>query len=242
MPKTTFRVGNEELCAYLAVPEGEGPWPGVVVLHEGGLGLNGDIKRQADRFAEHGYVGLAPDLYSTGPRIMCIQRAARDMFTRRGKSWTYIEAARAELAARPDATGRVGVAGFCQGGGFAVVAAARFDFAAAAVNYGDIPSNLPEELKGACPIVASYGKKDLYLRGTADKLERSLTELGIPHDVKEYPDAGHGFMTDLNALAPLDIALKITPIRYGVGKHNADDGWKRTFAFFDEHVKSGVAH
>ena len=58
MPNTTLRVGNDELRAYLAVPTGDGPWPGVVVLHEGGLGLNGDIIRQADRFAEHGYERL----------------------------------------------------------------------------------------------------------------------------------------------------------------------------------------
>ncbi|MBJ8343345.1 dienelactone hydrolase family protein [Antrihabitans sp. YC2-6] len=237
MPNITFDAAGTELRAYLAVPDGDGPFPGVVVLHEGVVGLNDDMRKQSDRFAEQGYVALAPDFYSTGPRMMCMQSTMRDMLSARGKSFEYIEAARRWLADREDATGRVAVAGFCQGGGFAVVAAARFDFAAAAVNYGSLPSNVVKELEGACPIVASYGKRDLSLLGCANKLESTLAELGVPHDVKEYSDAGHGFLSEWSAPGPLSIAMKVSPMAYGVGRQHLDDGWARIFAFFDEHVK-----
>src|SRR5258708_32039144 len=73
MPDLTFPSGPDELRAYLAVPEGDGPRPGVVVLHEA-WGLNDDIRAQADRFAAEGYVAFAPDLYSAGPRLRCIRK------------------------------------------------------------------------------------------------------------------------------------------------------------------------
>jgi len=65
VPDTSFDASDGRLAGYLAMPSGNGPWPGVVVLHEI-FGLTDDIRRQADRFAEAGYLALAPDLYSWG--------------------------------------------------------------------------------------------------------------------------------------------------------------------------------
>ena len=76
------------------------------------------------------------------------------------------------------------------GGGFALLAAAR-GFDAAAPNYGPLPKDLDGALKGACPMVASYGGRDWELPGAAAKLEAALTRHGVAHDVKEYPGAGH---------------------------------------------------
>jgi carboxymethylenebutenolidase len=232
MADIIFTVGPDELRAYLAVPEGEGPWPGVVVLHDA-FGLTQDMRDQADRFAAEGYVALAPDLYSAGPRLRCVRQSFRDLLTRRGRSFDYIEGARAWLAARDESTGRVGLIGFCMGGGFALVAAARSDFFAVSANYGMVPP--AKLLEGACPIVASYGGRDQSLRGAAAKLERRLSALGVPNDVKEYPGTGHSFLTDSRP-GPVLRAVITIPLGLGQGTENAADGWRRIFAFFGEHV------
>ncbi len=154
------------LRAHLAIPPvGDGPWPGVVVLHEA-FGLTNDIRQQADRLAAAGYLALAPDLYTAGGPWRCVRATFASLMRGQGKAFADIEAARAFLAARGDCTGRVGVIGFCMGGGFALLTAAR-GFDAAAPNYGHLPKDALEALRGACPIVASYGRRDPSLRGAS---------------------------------------------------------------------------
>ncbi|WP_033324004.1 dienelactone hydrolase family protein [Actinomadura atramentaria] len=236
MTDISISVGGVERPAYLAVPAGEGPWPAVVVVFES-FGANADMRAQADRLAAHGYLALMPDLYDGKPWIRCVRKAFRDLLARRGPSFAFIEAARAWLAARPDCTGRVGVIGFCMGGGFALVAAAKYDFDAAAVNYGILPRHAEEVLAGACPIVASYGKKDRSLIGAARRLDRTLTVLGVEHDVKEYPEAGHSFLTGTDQVVPAPLG-PVAKVLMGIGEglERADDAWERIFAFFGTHL------
>lgn len=234
MSDISIPVGGRALPGYLAVPEGEGPWPGVVIVFEA-MGANADMRAQADRFAAHGYVAVLPDLYDGAPWVRCVTKAMRDMRARRGPTYDHIEAARAWLAGRDDCTGDVGVCGFCMGGGFALVAAAKYGFKAAASNYGILPRRPEETLRGACPIVGSYGGADPTLRGAADKLDRALTIADVPHDVKEYPGTGHGFLTGFTPPAPLGPVAKIV-FGLGRGRENAADGWDRIFAFFGEHL------
>src|SRR5436190_14369835 len=100
--------------------------PGVVVLHES-FGLNDDIRRIAGRFAASGYAALAPYLYSHGTRLVCLSRVLADMVSGRiSREITDIHAAREALAAMPEVDARrVAIAGFCQGGGFALIAATK---------------------------------------------------------------------------------------------------------------------
>jgi carboxymethylenebutenolidase len=233
MPDTTLRTPAGEVAAYLALPAGEGPWPGVVVLHEL-LGLNADIRAQADRFAARGYVALAPDLFSfRRPKAVCVLAAFRALAKRSGPAFDAIEAARAAIAVRADATGRVGVIGFCMGGGFALLAAPSGGFSASSVNYAVLPRNPREVLRGACPVVGTYGGSDRMLRGTAAKLESALTAIGVEHDVKEYPGAGHSLLNRHRGRVP-ELLDRVG----GLGYHppSAPDAYRRIDAFFDRHV------
>ena len=233
MPDITYPASSVELRAYLAVPRGEGPWPGVVVIQDS-MGLSDDIRDQADRIAAAGYLALAPDLYS-GRGLRCVIATLQAARSGRGEAYDDIEAARRWLTARDDCTGRVGIIGFCMGGGFALLCAPRFDFAASSVNYGEVPKDAEARLVGACPIVGSYGGRDRALPGRAARLERALTSLGIEHDVKEYPDAGHSFLNRINAGPVLGQVLRFTAFDYH--HPSAEDAWRRILTFFDAHLR-----
>jgi carboxymethylenebutenolidase len=223
-----------ELRAHLAVPPASpGPWPGVVVIHEL-FGLTDDIREQAGRLAAAGYLAVAPDLFSAGGKVRCIRSVFRALSTGSGAPLDDIESARTWLAGHVDCTGRVGVIGFCMGGGFALLTATR-GFDASAPNYGVVPDDAEAVLAGACPIVASYGGRDRGLRGAAARLETALETAGVEHDVKEYPDAGHSFM-NRHGLGPAGPLLRVG----GIGYHgpSAEDAWGRILRFFDEHLRA----
>ena len=233
MPDSALTTPAGEVRAYLALPAGTGPWPGVVILHEL-LGVNADIREHADRLAGRDYLALAPDLFSFGgPRLGCVLAAFRALSRRSGAAFQAIEVARAALAERADCTGRVGVIGFCMGGGFALLAAPRFEFAAASVNYGVVPRDAETLLRGACPIVAAYGARDAFLRRAPERLEAALAANGVEHDVKQYPDASHSLLNRHRGRVPL-LVDRVT----GIGYHepSARDALARIDAFFDRHV------
>ena len=114
MPDLTYAAGAAELGAYLALPRGTGPWPGVVVIQDA-MGLSDDIREQADRLAAAGYLALAPDLYS-GRGVRCVIATLQASRSGEGQAYAEIDAARGWLAAHEDCTGRMGIIGFCMGG------------------------------------------------------------------------------------------------------------------------------
>jgi carboxymethylenebutenolidase len=217
---------------YLCEPTGTDTAPGVVVLHEA-FGLNDDIRAHCRRFAEEGYFALAPNLYARGARWRCMIDTFRALSQREGQAFQDIEAARRFVAEQPRCTGKVGVIGFCMGGGFALLMAPRDLFQAASVNYGRVPEDVENILAGSCPIVGSYGARDRNLRGHAERLERALTSLGVPHDVKEYPEASHSFMNRWGGA--LELLGRV--VGFGYNAPSADDAWGRVLDLFDQHLR-----
>lgn len=238
MPDEIITGSHGPLPVYVSAPDRTDPSPGVVVIHDA-AGMTTDVRSQADWLASAGYLAAAPDLLSWGSPLRCLREIVRDVRHRQGRSFDEIETVRTWLAARPDCTGRIGVIGFCLGGGFALLLAPRGEFDAASVNYGAGGKKLYSEdfLSGSCPIVGSFGTKDFTLRGAAERLDRALTAVGVPHDVKEYPDAHHSFMND-HVPEELPVLFKVSA-RFGMRYHepSAVDARRRIVAFFDAHLR-----
>jgi carboxymethylenebutenolidase len=216
-------------------PLGDGPWPGLLLLHELVGFRDAGIRQIAKRFAEEGYVALIPDLYDRpGPAPLCILRMVRSLRKGRGQGFRDLEAARRWLAGLPEVdTSRFGVAGFCLGGGFALLYAVRAPVGVAAVFYGDVPDTA-DALEGVCPVLASYGGKDRVFRAKGGRLKRHLEEIDVPHDLKIYPNAGHAFMDRPRGL--LAWILRISPFRVAHDEEASEDSWRRMLAFFQEHL------
>ena len=232
MPDITFRAPHGEVPGYLAVPaEGAGPWPGVVVIHEA-FGLNADIRGKADQMAAHGYVALAPDLFEHKAWIRCVRSAFTQLRAQSGPAFSTLDAARSFLAGRADCTGHTGVIGFCMGGGFALLCATRDGFSVAAINYGEVPKDAEAALAGACPVVGSFGGRDLMGTSHPERLQRALAVLQIPHDVEVYPGSGHRFMTPSSGVG--GAVAKLTRMSYQPA--DAASAWQRIYKFFGEHL------
>jgi carboxymethylenebutenolidase len=235
MPKVQFATGADQMPGYLALPTSPPPWPGVVVIMDA-VGLSEDIRSQADRLASAGYLALAPDLYARG-RIRCIKATVQASRTGHGPAYNDIEGARRFLAERDDCSGRIGIIGFCMGGGFALMCAMTGEYSVSSVNYGFVPDDVDSRLADAdtCPIVGSFGVRDRMLRGHPQKLDAALTSAGVPHDIKEYDGVGHSFLNKFK-VGPLAPLLTVTGFHYDGDV--ASDAWRRILAYFETYLRT----
>jgi carboxymethylenebutenolidase len=241
MPEQLVRIPlatGGEMRGLLVLPEGtppEGGWPGVLAIHDI-FGFSDDIRRIVRRFGQSGYAALAPALYDgAGAPVLCVVRTVRDARRRDGPAFDRMEAAREFLGAQDAVNGqRIGVTGFCLGGGFAIFFAARGGVQVAAPYYGDTPEQV-EQLRDVCPVVGGFGELDAGFTAQGRRLEKHLVELGVPHDIKVYPGVGHSYMNDHGS--GLMVALgRRSPMHAGYDAGASEDSWRRMLAFFGEHL------
>ena len=237
MSLVTIDGARGEMSVYVAKPVVEGPWPGVLVISDA-LGMTTDLRYQADWLAGEGYLAVAPDLYYWGGRLRCMFTAVRQFAAGEGEVFDDLAAVRDWLADQEGCNGRIGVIGFCMGGGFALMLALGGDYQASSVNYGDVPDVALARMADACPIVASYGELDRTLREAPVRLREALEANGVPHDVKVYGATGHGFLND----HPSDemplwalVTGKLASTAYN--EESAADARRRIASFFDTHLK-----
>ncbi len=222
-----FPFGETLRSAYYARPEGAGPFPGVVIIHEI-YGLNENIKDIARRFAREGYAALAVDLFAGRSRAVCMSRVMFQMLVTplKNGSLNELKAALSYLGEQPEVdSARVGAVGFCMGGGFAIAwACTDARLKAIAPFYGSNPRPLKAAAR-SCPVVGSYPEKD-FTASMAPKLEAVLEQNGIAHDIKIYPGAKHSFFNDQGRAYDATASA---------------DAWQRILAFFGERIKSATA-
>lgn len=214
--------------AYAALTRGASR--GVVVLHEI-FGRQPEIDRVVERFARAGYAAVAPDLFEDRAKVACIREAMGAIHSGRGPFIDRIRRARAWLCdeAGVDAA-RVGVIGFCMGGGFAL--ASGSGWGAVSTNYGDVPP--AAVMQGLGPVIGCYGGRDLLFRRKGAVLKERLGPQGVEVEVHTFPSAGHSFLTDGHH--PVAAALTRPLLHVAYDPAVADEGWARIMAFFDRHL------
>ena len=218
----TYKSGDENVSGFLALPEGGGKHPAIVVIHEW-WGLNDQVKEDTQKLAAQGFVALAVDLYrgkvaTTADEAHELMRGVPD-----DRGIRDLEAAFAYLAARPDVKpGKIGSVGWCMGGGWSIkLAMSEPKLSACAVNYGSLPTEAASIAKIKAPVLGNFGADD---RGITPESVRAfdaaMKVAGKPVDVKIYDGAGHAFENPNN--------------KDGYRPQAAADAWSRMEGFFQK--------
>ena len=221
----TYKSGNETVNAVLFTPDGNGPFPALVVIHEW-WGLNDWVKEQAQKLAGQGYETLAIDLYrgkvATTPeeaheimRGVPEDRANRDLLA----AYDYL-ASQANVNKN-----KIGAIGWCMGGGYALdLALAQPKLAVAVINYGHLATDDAQLKKINAKILGIFGGQDRGIPPDSVRtFEQQLKKLGKSIEIKIYPDAGHAFENPNN--------------KDGYRAEDAQDAWKLTLDFLNKNLK-----
>jgi carboxymethylenebutenolidase len=221
----SYKSGDETVHAIVYTPDGEGPFPGVLVIHEW-WGLNDWIKEQASKLAAQGYVTLAIDLYrgkvATTPELAHeISRGVPEDRAKRDLHAAY-EFLKSAPKVRKD---RMAAIGWCMGGGYALdVALQEASLTADVINYGHLVTDGESLKKIHAAILGNFGGQDHGISpDDVKKFQQTLQRDGKNVDIKIYPDAGHGFENPNNK-----------------GSYRAEDtvdAWSRTVNFLATTLK-----
>jgi carboxymethylenebutenolidase len=207
--------------AYLSLPEGEGPHPGVLVIQEW-WGLNDNIKYWSDRLAADGYAALAVDLYegtvaTTRDGAYAAMQAVED-----DRAYEVIRAGLDHLKNEAGTSG-LGCIGWCFGGGWSLnTALANPDVTACVIYYGRLTDDVAALSQITGPVCGVFGNQDQGIPPeTVDKFAAALDEAGVPHEIHRY-DANHAFANPSSA-------------RYD--EEAASDAWVKARAFLAANLK-----
>lgn len=223
-----FQANGRTASGYLAIPRaGRGfqPGPGVIVIQEW-WGLVDHIKNVCDRFADAGFVALAPDVYH-GQTTKSPDEAGKLMMALRiDEAEQDISGAIQYLLDHDAVTGdKVGIVGFCMGGALALYAATKnSNVAACVVFYGIHPNVKPDLPNLSAPVLGIYAEKDGFVTpDVVRQLEQQLKSLGKQVETHIYPQTDHAFFNDTR------------PEVYNA--EASADAWQRTIDFFRQHLK-----
>jgi len=224
-PTVPSPQGNGEIKGYLARPAKGGKAPGILVVHEN-RGLNPYIEDVARRFATENFVAFAPDgLTSVGGYPGNDEQGAKafQQVDRAKMTEDFIAAAK-WLKTRPDCTGKIGVVGFCFGGGIANTLAVRMgsDISASVPFYGGQPP-AAEVSKIKAPLLLHYAGLDTRVNGGWPAYEEALKANHVKYTAYIYEGANHGFHND-------------TTPRYDAAA--AKLAWQRTLEFFNQQLRA----
>ena len=222
----SFKSGDETVNGFLVTPEGKGPFPAALAIHEW-WGLDDWVKDQARALAKEGYVALAPDLYRG--KVTNKQEEAHQLMMGmpRDRALRDLKAAFNDLASRPDVRkDRIGVIGWCMGGMYALALATEEPRVATVVAYYGAPPTEPAAIaKIKAPVLGNYGAED---KGPSPEqvkaFEAAMKKAGKAVDIKIYPGAGHAFANPNNPWG-------------GYREAAAKDAWARTQGFFAKYLK-----
>ncbi|HTS59018.1 MAG TPA: dienelactone hydrolase family protein [Terriglobales bacterium] len=222
----SYQSGEDNVTGVLYAPDGKGPFPGIVVIHEW-WGLNDWVKEQASKLADQGYVTLAVDLYrgkvATTPdeaheimRGVPEDRAQRDLHA-------AVEFLKAQTNVNKE---RIGAIGWCMGGGYALdVALLEPSLRADVINYGHLATDPGSIAKIHAAVLGIFGGQDKGISvDDVKKFEQALKQQGNQVEIVVYPDAGHAFENPNN--------------KTGYRPDDAADAWKRTVNFLASTLKS----
>ncbi len=200
----TIKSGDEEIKAFLAEPTGKGPHPALIVIQEW-WGLNDWIKENAKRFAEKGYVALAPDLYRGKVANKMVEAAKLRKGLPNDRAMRDLKAAADKLASMPEVNkSRIGSIGWCMGGGYSLqLAMADPRIKACVVCYG-APTSDKDQLKNMkAAVLGIFGQQDKGIPVDAVRAcEKAMEELGLKPQIHIYGGAGHGFMRPASSALP----------------------------------------
>lgn len=217
-------MGSGTMRAYVARPaNATGRLPAVLVVHEN-RGLNPHIEDIARRLAVQGYLALAPDALTPLGGYPGDEDKARTLFAQLDQNKTRQDflAAAALLRARPDSTGRMGVVGFCYGGGMAHYLATQLpDLAAAVPFYGNHPP-AEDAARVRAPLLIHFAAVDERINAAWPAYEAALQAAGVRYTAHQYPGTQHGFHNDTTPRFDAAAALL---------------AWERTLAFFARHLR-----
>jgi carboxymethylenebutenolidase len=220
-----FPANGDNAPGYLARPEGDGPFPGVVVIQEW-WGLDDHIKDVTERFAAEGFVALAPDLYRGQVAAEPDDARRLAMELERDQAMLDIQGAVNYLLVQPIVEPKqAGIIGFCMGGGLAMMMSYRGEnVGAAVVFYGGGVQPSDEELEAiSAPLLGIYGEADGGIPvERVEEWDTRLHQFGVEHKMIVYPDAPHAFFNNERSSYRPDAAA---------------DAWQRTQEWFGRHLR-----
>lgn len=203
----------ENYKGFLARPETEGAYPGIIMIHEW-WGLNQNIKNQAQELAKEGYIVLAVDLFGT---VTDKPEEARKQTMSLNQEKALLNMQSGIETLKSKGATKIGSLGWCFGGAQSLQLSATNSLDATVIYYGNLIEDRQKLQNIKSPILGIFGDQDAQIPvAKVDLFKNNLNELGINNQINVYPGVGHAFANPSNP---------------NFAKNETEDAWDRTLEF-----------